>query len=66
MTRELTEAIEKLGDLLGQVSELSTSIYNEIKKVKQEPMHNKYIWKIKSSINAAEFYYTRFHTYIWE
>jgi len=43
MTKELTEAIEKLGDLLGQVSELSTSIYNEIKKIKQEPMHSKYI-----------------------
>ena len=66
MTKELTEAIEKLGDLLGQVSELSTSIYNEIKKIKQEPMNDKYIWKVKSHINTAEYYYTKFHTYIWE
>jgi len=66
MTKELAEAIEKLGDLLGQVSILSTSIYNEIKKIKQEPMHNKYIWKVKSHIGTAEYYYTEFHKYIWE
>lgn len=66
MERELTEAIEKLGDLLGQVSVLSTSIYNEIKEIKQELMHDKYIWKVKSHINTAEYYYTKFHTYIWE
>ena len=66
MTRELAEAIEKLGDLLGQVSELSINIYNEIKKIKQEPMHDKYIWKVKSHIRTAEYYYTKFHTHIWE
>lgn len=66
MNKELTEAIEKLGDLLGIVSELSTSIYNEIKNIKQEPMHNKYIWKVKSHIGSAEYYYTMFHRHIWE
>jgi len=66
MTKELTEAIEKLGDLLGQVSELSTSIYNEIKKIKQEPMHSKYIWKVKSHIGTAEYFYTKFHANIWK
>jgi len=66
MTKELTEAIENLGDLLGQVSILSTSIYNEIKKIKQEPMHDKYIWKVKSHIQTAEYFYTKFHTFIWE
>lgn len=66
MTKELTEAIEKLGNLLGQVSILSTSIYNEIKKIKKEPMHDKYIWKVKSHIGTAEYYYTKFHTYIFE
>ena len=65
MTRELTEAIERLGNLLGQVSELSISIFNEIKKIKQEPLHETYIHKVKSHIIAAEYYYTKFHTNIW-
>ena len=65
MTRELTEAIERLGDLLGQVSELSISIFNEIKKIKQEPMYDTYIYKIKSHIKTTEYYYTKFHTNIW-
>ena len=65
MTRELTEAIERLGNLLGQVSELSISIFNEIKKIKQEPLYNTYILKVKSHIKTAEYYYTKFHTNIW-
>ena len=66
MEKELIDAIERLGDLLGTVSELSTSIYNQLKDIKQEPMHNKYIYKVKSHIGTAEYYYTLFHTHVWE
>jgi len=64
MTKELIEAIERLGNQLGIISELSTNIYNEIKMLKKEPNHTKDIWKIKSYISTAEYYYTRFHTNI--
>jgi len=64
MTKELIEAIERLGNGLGLISELSTNIYNEIKKLEKEPKHNDDIWKIKSHISTAEYYYTRFHSNI--
>lgn len=66
MDRELVESIENLGDLLGLVSELSKSILNKIKSSKQEPMHDTYIYKLKTHICSAEYYYTKFHTNIWE
>ena len=65
MTKELIEAIERLGNGLGLISELSTNIYNEIKKLEKEPKHNDDIWKIKSHISTAEYYYTLFHLNIW-
>jgi len=61
MTKELIEAIERLGNQLGIVSELSTNIYNEIKMLEKEPQNDNDIWKIKSHISTAEYYYTRFH-----
>jgi len=64
MTKELIEAIERLGNHLGFISELSTNIYNEIKELEKEPNHNNDIWKIKSHISTAEYYYTRFHSNI--
>ena len=62
MDKELVEAVERLGEQLGFVSELTTSIYNEIKENKKEPMHDEYIWKIKTHLSTAEYYYTKFHT----
>ena len=64
MTKELIEAIERLGNQLGFILELSTNIYNEIKELEKEPNHYKDIWKIKSHISTASYYYTRFHTNI--
>ena len=66
MTKELIKAIERLGDQLGFVSELTTNIYNEIRELKKNTMHDHDIWKVKSHLATAEYYYTRFHSNIQE
>ena len=64
MTKELIEAIERLGNQLGFVSELSINIYNEIKDLKKIPMYQTDIWLIKKHLATAEYYYTKFHNNI--
>ena len=62
MTKELIEAIERLGNGLEFVSELATNIYNEIVEMEKIPLHQSNIWLIKSKLATASYYYTRFHS----
>ena len=63
MEKQLLESIDRLAELVGMAKELSENIYEKIKeKMKDEPMHNTYIYHLKYALSKADYFYTKFHT----
>jgi hypothetical protein len=63
---EFVRLIEKLGDDLGDLIELTNSIFKTVKKRFGVSSHILGIWRLFVTLPRLEAYYTTFHTNIFK